>query len=154
MSFKYNIEEAEFPRAISVLIDALGILGEIANAASSVNPGFTAISSALQATVHTVLTSTYGVLSTYKAVMAGAAWLKGVLQLGLSFIGFTAGGLPGAALDLAVKLGKTALIYSGRALGHSLMTYGGVMLADAQHQQTMDVNDWCTQYGQGACSGV
>ncbi|GCE23168.1 hypothetical protein KDK_69680 [Dictyobacter kobayashii] len=154
LSFKYDIEEAEFPRAISVLIDALSILGEVANAASSVNPGFTAISSALQATVHTILTSTYGVLSTYKAVMAGAVWLKGALQLGLSFIGFTAGGLPGATLDLAAKLGKTALIYGGRALGHSLMTYGGVMLADAQHQQAMDVNDWCTQYGQGACSGV
>jgi hypothetical protein len=139
---------------INAAADILSIFSDFAAAISFINPVAAAIAYGIEAGIHGVLVVVNGALWAYKAVKSGWTWLQGVVTGALKLIGITVQGVPGQLFKLAGDLFGQSVISGGRALGHSLMMGGNAILANVAWQFSMNLDDWCTQYGQdqAACT--
>ncbi len=155
-AIKHGIDDVDLPAILGALGDAIGALSELAGGLSLVSPSIGAIAFGLLGALHGLYMIANGVLGAYNAVMGGAKWLEGVIQSALDVIDLGVGGIPGALFKVADQLFGKALVFGGRALGHGLMMLGNGGLADAVVQQSMNIDDWCTRYGQDepACTAA
>jgi hypothetical protein len=152
LAIKVGATGGDVPLVISMIGEMLGIVAEIASGISLGFPAITGIAYGLTAALHGFLAIANGVLWAYNAVMGGAKWLKGVVKAGLQMIGIAVQGAPGLLIDAAKEMFGQLVFYGGRALGQAIMAEGAAGVAVYASETSMNVDDWCAQYGHGVAA--
>jgi len=153
-ALKKGFDDGDLLEMLGAIADGLSVLSDVVGAISLISSAAGAIAYAIETGLHAMLTIVNGALWAYNLVMSGWTWAKGVVTAALKFIGLTVQGVPGQLFKLAGDLFGKSLISGGRAIGHGLMVAGNAILTDVAYQESMNVNDWCTRYGQdqAACA--
>lgn len=103
--------------------------------------------------ISSVLHAAAGVMHAALALYDPIGWLaQGVVDAAANGLSMALSGVPGVIGDIAFKLGLSAILHAGAAVGHGLIGMGLYQFANWSYQSSMDIADWCSVYGRGKCA--